>query len=543
MTSQSLTFDFAEWPPALTESQLEELTLAATTYALSHGLLYLPPVAPNTNLPPIPTSAIHAPISLVPSPVPRHLFNDAKALQSAYNTLYARVAMDEEFLDKVMGAVEGVGRADDFVGTLWKGWKAVRDEGIAQPLQLGLFRSDYLLHTGEGPGLSLKQVEFNTISSSFGPLSERTAAMHRHLHAFTNYYGASPYFKAKNFPPNNTVAGLAEGLAEAHKAYGISGSQILFVVQPNERNVFDQRWLEYELLERHSIRVVRQTFAELAESAVIDPTTRVLRIVSPSPSARGTSEGIEISTVYFRAGYVPTDLPTPTHYATRIALERSRAIKCPSIPLQLAGGKKVQEVLAKPGVLERFLGSESKDTLEDMRKTWMGMWALDDKDPSSTSSTIAAAADVGITANIVKEPLGTLKARQQHASLVLKPQREGGGNNVYKEDIPAFLDRLPDAEREAWIAMELIVPPEQTGSYLVRAGGGAPPPGESTKSEARVKTEVISELGIFGWALFGDGDINGEKEVGWLVRTKGKESNEGGVAAGFSVLDSVLLVD
>ena len=34
-----------------------------------------------------------------------------------------------------------------------------------------------------------------------------------------------------------------------------------------------------------------------------------------------------------------------------------------------------------------------------------------------------------------------------------------------------------------------------------------------------------------------------EKEVGWLVRTKGKDSNEGGVAAGFSVLDSIVLVD
>ena len=48
-----------------------------------------------------------------------------------------------------------------------------------QPLHLGLFRSDYLLHTGEGHGLSLKQVEFNTISSSFGSLSDKVAAMHR----------------------------------------------------------------------------------------------------------------------------------------------------------------------------------------------------------------------------------------------------------------------------------------------------------------------------------------------------------------------------
>ena len=34
-------------------------------------------------------------------------------------------------------------------------------------------------------------------------------------------------------------------------------------------------------------------------------------------------------------------------------LERSRAIKCPSAAFHLAGTKKVQQVLAEPGVLER----------------------------------------------------------------------------------------------------------------------------------------------------------------------------------------------
>ena len=59
-----------------------------------------------------------------------------------------------------------------------------------------------------------------------------------------------------------------------------------------------------------------------------------------------------------------------------------------------------------------------------------------------------------------------------------------------------------------------------------------------------MKAEVVSELGVFGWALFGGPDkAIEEKEVGWLLRTKGKDSNEGGVAAGFSVLDSLVLVD
>ena len=198
-------------------------------------------------------------------------------------------------------------------------------------------------------------------------------------------------------------------------------------------------------------------------------------------------------------------------------LERSRAIKCPSIPLQLAGGKKVQQVLTKPGVLEQYLcdkkwGSDVFTQIEvnDIKDNWMGMWGLDDDDAIS-------------------------RARMLASSLVLKPQREGGGNNIYKDDIPAFLDALPPKERQGWIAMELIVPPRGTSNYLVRAGGGP---------ESAIRTEVVSELGIFGWALFGGaaGEVK-EKQIGWLVRTKGKGSNEGGVAAGFSVLDSLMLID
>jgi len=42
--------------------------------------------------------------------------------------------MDDYFLDKVMGAVEGVGKVDEFTGRLWRGWKDIRDEGVVQVL-------------------------------------------------------------------------------------------------------------------------------------------------------------------------------------------------------------------------------------------------------------------------------------------------------------------------------------------------------------------------------------------------------------------------
>jgi hypothetical protein len=46
---------------------------------------------------------------------------------------------------------------------------------------------------------------------------------HRYLHASTHYYGVSHDLKSENFPPNDTIAGLAEGLAEGHRAYGVPG--------------------------------------------------------------------------------------------------------------------------------------------------------------------------------------------------------------------------------------------------------------------------------------------------------------------------------
>ncbi|KAG1727093.1 uncharacterized protein EDB91DRAFT_1135652 [Suillus paluster] len=447
--------------------------------------------------------------------------------------------MDTQFLDTVMGAEEGVGKADEFTGTLWRGWKNIREHGVVQPLHLGLFRSDYLLHAADDR-LALKQVEFNTISSSFGPLSERAAAMHRHILASTSYFSASSYLTAGNFPENSTTSGLAEGLAKAHGAYGLPDARILFVVQPNERNVFDQRWLEYELLEKHQIHIIRQTLSELATSASLDPSTQALTITLPNT----THSRYQISTIYFRASYTPSDFPTPSYYETRFLLERSRAIKCPSLPLQLAGGKKVQEALTRPGVLERFLSNEGSrwgtSALDltthaaDIRSTWMGMWALDSEDADIVAALPAPEQGQGST------PPGTHLAHLKAPSLVLKPQREGGGNNVYRDAIPAFLDALPAEEREAWIAMEMIETPRGVGGYLVRAAA-SPLSSDENAGKKVIRTEVISELGIFGYALFGEEEVV-EREVGWLVRTKGTESNEGGVAAGFSVLDSVVLV-
>lgn len=119
------------WPPALSPAQLSHLTTLARTFALSRSLLYLPPISnPNGDGRPSTASAIHAPFSLFPAPVPRTLFDSAQKIQSTYNVLYARIASDVGFLDEVMGLGGGVADVDEFTRELWSAWKSVRDDSV-----------------------------------------------------------------------------------------------------------------------------------------------------------------------------------------------------------------------------------------------------------------------------------------------------------------------------------------------------------------------------------------------------------------------------
>ncbi|KPV72466.1 uncharacterized protein RHOBADRAFT_18343 [Rhodotorula graminis WP1] len=523
-----------DWPPQLDAAQEQALLDLASDYALAHGLV-LRPVASSPSSPLSLTTGIHAPYSLYPSQLPSHLFAQALALQPTYNELYARVTADDAFLERVVGGA--VSKVDEFQGRLYELWKTVKAEGIKQPLALGLFRSDYLVHAPQGTAPSehtIKQVEFNTISSSFGALSTRVGDLHRYLLA-SGAYPPHPSLTTSALPTNSALAGLAGGLAAAHKAYGVDDAVVLMVIQDNERNAFDQRPLEYELVEKHGIRLLRVPFSELRTTLSLSSSSHALLYHVP----HGASP-LEVSLVYYRTAYAPTDYYTAAEWDTRLVIERSRAIKCPSVAMQLAGAKKVQQVLASPAELAHFV--PRGDTRAALAESFTGLFPLDDS----------------------REGLDALeRARTDPSGFVLKPQREGGGNNIYRGDIPPFLAQLEDEDeerqrrragegegegarerapkgREGYILMDLIEPPRGVEQVLVKAG------------EAHgARAEVVSELGVYGVVLVredvdgsrgGEADVLVNETVGHLLRTKASSSDEGGVAVGFSVIDSPLLV-
>jgi glutathione synthase len=55
--------------------------------------------------------------------------------------------------------------------------------------------------------------------------------------------------------------------------------------------------------------------------------------------------------------------------------------------------------------------------------------------------------------------------------------------------------------------------------------------------------EALGELGVYSVYCSRGGEVLVNQAVGHLLRTKTASSNEGGVAAGFAVLDSPLLVE
>lgn len=79
------------------------------------------------------------------------------------------------------------------------------------------------------------------------------------------------------------------------------------------------------------------------------------------------------------------------------------------------------------------------------------------------------------------------KAIEHPENYVLKPQREGGGHNIYGDDIKsALLSMSGSKEGYAWILMDRIHPPVQA-NYVVRP-----------KYPVTTTQDIVGELGIFG---------------------------------------------
>jgi hypothetical protein len=174
-------------------------------------------------------------------------------------------------------------------------------------------------------------------------------------------------------------------------------------------------------------------------------------------------------------------------------------------------------------VLERYVSDSA--AASRMLATFAGLYPLGDGTPEAAAALRAAAA----------EP----------SAYVLKPQREGGGNNLYDAELAAAAG-WPAEKLRAHILMDLIRAPAAPAVF-VRTPPGAP--AGATVPEPPADATV--ELGTYGVVLADagpaaagpGGGVLVSRVVGHLLRSKEAAARETGVAAGFGVIDSPILYD
>ncbi|XP_058266104.1 glutathione synthetase isoform X1 [Hemibagrus wyckioides] len=463
------------------EKLIKELEEIAKDSALLHGVLMRTKESPNSS-----EVVSYAPFTLFPSPVPTVLFNQALEVATHFNRLIDRVSQSPHFLEEALASTIKV---DRFTAKLFNIYRQVQQEPQDMAIVLGLNRSDYMIDHANGKE-ALKQIELNTIAASFGGLSSQTPAVHRHILKVAGLLKES-----KLILDNNPAAGLAKGLAMAWELYGSERAVVMFLVEDVQRNIYDHRFVENELWARN-IRVIRRQFEDVSRRGFLDQDKRLF------------VDGQEIAVVYFRNGYMPQNYKSEQSWEARLMMERSCAVKCPDISTHLAGTKKVQQELARPGVLETFFPDEP-ETVARIRATFAGLYSLDMGEDGDKNMAMALA---------------------KPDQYVLKPQREGGGNNIYGDEICSVLESLKNStERTAYILMDKIQP-QPMYNYLCREG------------EPLKLKRCLSELGVFGAYVRRGTEVLMNECVGHLLRTKGAEHADGGVAAGVALLDNPLLI-
>ena len=605
----------------LSSTTLDTLVEYATSYAAANGLQVQSSTKSTAATETIITQQkqyIAAPVSLLPQAYPAVLFNRAISLAPPFGVLVDKISRDGIFLQTTLQQTRQVDAFTNELLVLYEEiYMGIRGSGgsgrdmeygkyARNSDRLGILRSDYMLHRTtttksdekeeESCNYSLKQVELNTIASSFAGLSSTVAKMHSYLTTRMmlieedndNSSGEITQFLNRNIdavmrggsrsevdldkgdglvgvPESPAMTAIPKAISVAYNRYCtrfISSQKssvatvvaiVLFIVQPNETNTVDQRMLEYALWEKHHMPVVRLTLSQVYDCITFDESNGRLLYNKNSGTSTSTKEQ-EVAVVYYRAGYAPTDYHSGldgVEWSARIKLERGRATKCPNLGYHLAGTKKVQQELAKKGVLEQFFSptneeeEEEVETIELLRSAFAGLFSLD--------ATTADNTDINAVTNIL------LSGKE--SQYVLKPQREGGGYNFYGMDMAKKLRENCDINGVAdnnessivlgpalseFILMERLFPPQQN-AILLRNG----------KVEGYGMT--ISELGCFGTIVTSgddddEGDLNEEgggnveegkivhnEYAGFLLRTKFSGVDEGGVASGFATLSSPYL--
>lgn len=110
---------------------------------------------------------------------------------------------------------------------------------------------------------------------------------------------------------------------------------------------------------------------------------------------------------------------------------------------------------------------------------------------------------------------------------MLKPNLEGGGNNLYGEEALIKLRSLDAEERKKYILMSKIITPAKENLLIY--------------GQSSIKSQCVYEVSQYGTIVVEEGSLLSSDTCGFLIRTKPDCCNEGGIMAGVGSICSWIL--
>jgi len=438
----------------------------------------------------------HIPIMLTPSPIPKNIYEKIFFYQIAFNKIIDKLSNDQNFLEEILTPIS---EKDSFVKKNLEISKKLVNYEHKQKIKLGIFRNDYLFDKKQN---FLFFTEYNTIASSMGTFSDKIKKFYSYFSQ--KYTEIFKKYSEKEIPLEgfNNIEKFAESIYEAIKLafpQQYKESIIVFIIQKKETNIFDQYSLSDELYNKYKITSKRITLEEIKAKCNQDENGNL------------TLDSQLISLFYFRAGYTENDYPNEESWLGRELIELSTAIKVPDINTFLTTFKIFQYELSKPQILMRYCHSEL--IINDILRFFGGIYNI--RDMSSEK---------------VKELFSKIKA--EPTKYILKPMKEGGGNNITGDKLK---DIIPEEDSEISDLIKNSVIVEKIESYEHE--------GLVIRNEKLKVQNSISEFSIYGIILTNENKLIINKSVSFLVRTKDKESIEGGIIEGAGAIDIPCLLN
>ena len=453
----------------------------------------------------------HVPISLYPSPIPRGLFDKIFFYQIVLDKLLYKLSNDQKYLEEILTPIAS---KDNFIQKLLEISKKSVNFEKKQKIRLGIFRNDYLLDKAQD---FIFLQDWNTSSVGFNSYTNNLLCFHNYFDqkypdVFAKYKNKEKE-NTKEIPQDkgNTIENFSHSIVEALKLAFPETKEylIVFVIKKDEQAKYDFELenlingLKDEKDDKIKIKSVKLSLGEISKKLTKDGDGNLLL------------DGNKVSMVYFNTGDKEEDYPDEDSWNGRELVELSTAIKVPDVNILLASLRIFQYYLTKPGIIMHYY--DNALIINDILRFFGGIYYAPDLEKEKQTELFN-------------------KIQAEPNKYILKPFH--GNKNILtgeklKGVVPAG-EGEPSEELKNGIILEVPTPPEHE-ALIIRD--------EKTSIE-----NVISEYSIYGIILSNDNNLEINKSVGYLVRTRNKDNINDyesvlGDEKGIIVLDLPCLVE